>query len=193
MAKKKTGMTKSQKRNQKRKAKALAAKKAGTKVQPRKGKTNRASSSGGGFKATTQTTMHYEWTTNTVKGNDNGKVVIGKDSTYEKLKNAIAGYQRYRVFHFEVLYITEAASTDRGCLAYRLDNSNSLSSKGLSKDNTWGLRSNGRVAYNKTQLCDKDFYEFNENQFAFLYEGTGESVTVGHMKYRCSVLLSMPK
>lgn len=125
----------------------------------------------------------YDLITASINGNASGTVKIGPDNAESKgFVGLINSHQKYRVKRIRVMYVTEASSTDRGCMSYHLDTSLKMKVADLKAITSWPLSRSGVASYGANVSGDRQWYENNENQCYFLYKGNGEAYVAGHFK-----------
>nr|UYL94433.1 MAG: coat protein [Aeschynomene indica solemo-like virus 1] len=115
-------------------------------------------------------------------GNSTGTIKFGPSSDCQCIKGNLAAYQKYRITWLRVVFQSEAAATDRGCIAYHVDTSTTKRPSDVVLLDTWNIRGNGSATFGREILGDQPWYESNKDQFCFLYRGTGGSDVAGHFR-----------
>ncbi|AXN55919.1 putative coat protein [Red clover enamovirus 1] len=151
--------------------------------RPRRRRNRRGSGQNGSH------TVDFSMVHGPFNGNSTGTVKFGPSSDCQCLKGNLAAYQKYRITWLQIVYQSEAASTDRGCLAYHIDTSNAKKASDVVLLDTWNIRSNGRATFGQEILGDQPWYESTKDQFQFLYKGTGGTDVAGHFRINGKVRL----
>ncbi|QJQ82540.1 putative coat protein [Red clover enamovirus 1] len=151
--------------------------------RPRRRRNRRGSGQNGSH------TVDFSMVHGPFNGNSTGAIKFGPSSDCQCLKGNLAAYQKYRITWLQIVYQSEAASTDRGCLAYHIDTSNAKKASDVVLLDTWNIRSNGRATFGQEILGDQPWYESTKDQFQFLYKGTGGTDVAGHFRINGKVRL----
>ncbi|UYG54068.1 coat protein [Dregea volubilis polerovirus 1] len=104
----------------------------------------------------------------------------------------LRAYHEYKITLVVLEFISEAASTISGSMAYELDphcKSTSLSSKINKFKNT----QNGRRVFSAALINGQKWLDSSEDQFRILYKGNGPSSTVGSFRITIRVATQSPK
>nr|QMD64691.1 coat protein [Alfalfa enamovirus 1]QMD64693.1 coat protein [Alfalfa enamovirus 1] len=151
--------------------------------RPRRRRNRRGSGQNGSH------TVDFSMVHGPFNGNSTGTIKFGPSSDCQCVKGNLNAYQKYRITWLKVVYQSEAASTDRGCIAYHVDTSTTKRATDVVLLDTWNIRSNGSATFGREILGDQPWYESNKDQFNFLYRGTGGSDVAGHFRINGKIQL----
>nr|BDG82429.1 coat protein [Cynanchum yellow mottle-associated virus] len=137
----------------------------------------------------------FTFTKDDLKGSSSGYITFGPSlSDCPAFSTGILrAYHEYKISMVVLEFISEAASTASGSMAFELDphcKSSSLSSK----INKFKLTQNGKRTFPAGKINGQKWLDSSEDQFRILYKGNGDSsVTAGSFRITIQVTLQNPK
>nr|WII96283.1 coat protein [Maize yellow mosaic virus] len=136
----------------------------------------------------------FVFSKDSLTGNVSGKVTFGPSlSECAAFSGGILkAYHEYKISKIILEFISEAASTAEGSIAYELDPHNKLSSL-ASTINKFSIVKGGRRVFASNQIGGGVWRDSSEDQCAILYKGNGKSSVAGSFRITIEVNVQNPK
>nr|AAY90043.1 coat protein [Chickpea chlorotic stunt virus] len=104
----------------------------------------------------------------------------------------LRAYHEYKITMVKLEFISEAASTSSGSIAYELDPHCKSTSLG-SYINKFGITSNGQRTFAARLINGIEWHSSDEDQFRILYKGNGGSAIAGSFRVTIKCQTHNPK
>nr|UHS71628.1 MAG: coat protein P3 [Polerovirus sp.] len=104
----------------------------------------------------------------------------------------LKAYHEYKITMVKLEFISEAASTSSGSIAYELDPHCKASELG-SYINKFGITKSGQRTFSARLINGIDWHSSDEDQFRILYKGNGNSAIAGSFRITIKCQTQNPK
>ncbi|BBG58112.1 P3 protein [Panicum distortion mosaic virus] len=135
------------------------------------------------------------FTKDNLNGDASGYLTFGPSlSEYPAFQNGmLKAYHEYKITLVTIQFVSEAASTAAGSIAYELDPHCSATSLS-STINKFGITKNGTRTFQAAKINGQQWHDTTQDQFRILYKGSGAKNTLaGSFRITMRVSMQNPK
>lgn len=141
-----------------------------------------------------QVSVTLECVSASIQGNGSDVFKFGPSLSISPTLTAwLKSVEHYRINSLTVKWVSEASSTDRGCMAIHVDPGLTCTGADVSLKDSWSLTKGFTRTFPGHVLKNTEWINDSSDQFWLAYHGTGSAVSAGHFKFIFNVTFDNPK